>query len=81
MIPQELAPAIQKSIVNPKEFSENRRKCLMEVHPYMDSQYSQRVINAIEYIVFNDLLSGLKSKNQNFDRKYKIRKMFIESES
>jgi len=79
MTPQELAPAIKESIVNPREFRENRKKCFKEVHPYTDGQSGKRMIKAIEDIVFNKLLSGLKRKNQNFVRKYKIRKMITES--
>ncbi len=79
--PKELYDAIEKSLQYPMEHVEKRKKYLNEIHPYTDGVSSNRILDAINDILKNDLLDGLKKKPKNIVRKYQIKKMIARSQS
>ena len=78
--PSELLPAIERSLNDPNEFSQNRESCLQDIHPYFDGNSSNRVLKGIADILANGLQNDLKQKPQNFIRKYQIRKIIAKSQ-
>ena len=78
--PSELSPAIERSLNDPNEFSQNRESCLQDIHPYFDGNSSNRVLKGIADILANGLQNDLKQKPQNFIRKYQIRKIIAKSQ-
>jgi CDP-glycerol glycerophosphotransferase (TagB/SpsB family) len=79
--PTELSSAIERSLMNPDEFSTNRARCLSEMHPYSDGHSSNRMLKVIETILTEGLHNELKQKPLNFLRKYQIRKIIARSEA
>ena len=78
--PSELSPAIERSLNDPNEFSQNRESCLQDIHPYFDGNSSNRILKGIAEILANELPNDLKQKPQNFIRKYQIRKIIAKSQ-
>jgi len=73
---EELRDAIDRSIRSPEEYSENRKKYLNLIHPYLDYSNSKRVLeNAIEFYKNNEMRK-LKRKPINLIKKYKINRKF-----
>jgi len=79
--PTDLSSAIERSLMNPDEFSMNRASCLREIHPYLDGLSSSRLLKVIETILTEGLHNELKQKPLNFLRKYQIRKIIARSEA
>jgi len=79
--PTELSSAIERSLMNPDEFSTNRARCLSEIHPYSDGHSSNRMLKVIETILTEGLHNELKQKPLNFLRKYQIRNLIARSEA
>jgi len=79
--PTELVSAIERSLKNPEEFSFNRDKCLKDIHPYLDGNSSNRLINEITEILANGSQNDLKQKPLNIIRKYQIRKLIARSQA
>jgi len=71
-----LRQAIDRSLQNPQEYSENRRKTLNLIHPYRDRLNSQRVLNAVEEFLDDPASIRLKKKPLNLYRKYQVRRQF-----
>ncbi len=71
----ELHGAIVRSMNDPKEFAENRKYYLKELHPYQDGKSSERVLAAIHEILENHAHSNLSPKPKNWFRKRQIRKV------
>ncbi|MBN1326468.1 MAG: CDP-glycerol glycerophosphotransferase family protein [Candidatus Cloacimonetes bacterium] len=69
--PHQLRSAIDRSLENPNEFYENRKKHLQEVNPYLNGEISKQMINEL----MNIKLSGWKSgrKPLNLWRKWQVR--------
>ncbi len=72
---KDLLGAITRSLLDPKEFSENRHFYLDEIHSYKDGRSAERVINAIENTISSNIFSELKPKPKNWIRNRKIIKM------
>ena len=79
--PTDLSSAIERSLMNPDEFSMNRASCLRGIHPYLDGLSSSRLLKVIETILTEGLHNELKQKPLNFFRKYQIRKIIARSEA
>ncbi len=79
--PTDLSSAIERSLMNPDEFSINRASCLRGIHPYLDGLSSSRLLKVIEIILTEGLHNELKQKPLNFLRKYQIRKIIARSEA
>ena len=79
--PTDLSSAIERSLMNPDEFSMNRASCLRGIHPYLDGLSSSRLLKVIETILTEGLHNELKQKPLNFLRKYQIRKIIARSEA
>ncbi|MDC0480080.1 CDP-glycerol glycerophosphotransferase family protein [bacterium] len=79
--PTDLSSAIERSLMNPDEFSMNRASCLRGIHPYLDGLSSSRLLKVIEIILTEGLHNELKQKPLNFLRKYQIRKIIARSEA
>lgn len=73
--PGDLEGAIERSLLNPDEFSERRKAYLEELHPYSDGKSSLRVVKAIETVLNNGLHRKLKRKPLNLVRKWQIRQL------
>ncbi|HPC35907.1 MAG TPA: CDP-glycerol glycerophosphotransferase family protein [Candidatus Marinimicrobia bacterium] len=71
---ENLRAAIERSLENPQEFAENRRQTLAQIHPYIDTLNSQRVLNAVDDFLRNTTAGELKKKPLNLYRKYKVRR-------
>ncbi len=69
--PEDLRKAIDRSLKNPGEFSNNRKKHLEEINPYLDGKISERLINTLLEIKEKDLLPK-KRKPLNLFRKLQI---------
>lgn len=72
----ELRSAIDRSLDNSNEYSENRKNIMKQIHPYYDRNNSQRVLTAVDKALDSDLKSMLKKKPLNLFRKYKLYKKF-----
>ena len=70
-----LLEAIERSLANPGEYSQNRQQYLEEIHPYIDGKSSSRVIGAIENILETGNNKKLKAKPKNYVRKWQIRQL------
>jgi CDP-glycerol glycerophosphotransferase (TagB/SpsB family) len=79
--PTDLSFAIERSLMNPDEFSTNRASCLREIHPYSDGLSSSRLLKVIETVLMDELHNELKQKPLNFFRKYQIRNLIARSEA
>jgi len=79
--PTDLSSAIERSLMNPDEFSTNRASCLREIHPYSDGLSSSRLLKGIETVLIDGLHNKLKQKPLNFLRKYQIRNLIARSEA
>ena len=79
--PTDLSFAIERSLMNPDEFSTNRASCLREIHPYSDGLSSSRLLKVIETVLMDELHNELKQKPLNFLRKYQIRNLIARSEA
>ncbi|MBC8175138.1 MAG: CDP-glycerol glycerophosphotransferase family protein [Candidatus Marinimicrobia bacterium] len=71
----DLQGAIEQSLADPEEYSQNRRHCLDEIHPYIDGKSSSRVIESIEDILTSSIHKKLKAKPRNYVRKWQIRRL------
>ena len=71
----ELDGAIERSLTNPMEFENQRRKYLNEIHPYSDGNSAIRVIESIENVINSGQSGASKPKPRNLIRKYQIRKL------
>lgn len=71
-----LRQAVDRSLKNPAEFSENRRKYLKQIHPYYDKENSKRVLDAATDFLCDTAHRPQKKKPLNLLRKYKITKKF-----
>lgn len=69
--PDELRPALDRSLNHPSEFSEARKRHIAEVNPYLDGRIAERVFTALENIIINDELPK-KRKPLNLFRKLRI---------
>ena len=67
--------AITRSLLDPEEYSENRKFYLNDIHPYSDGKSSKRVFDAINDSISEDIFSKLKPNPQNWLRNSKIKKM------
>jgi len=54
--PNELRSAIDKILINPSEFHENRKRHMNEVNPYLDGTISERVFKTLLDIKINNKL-------------------------
>ncbi|HPD25710.1 MAG TPA: CDP-glycerol glycerophosphotransferase family protein [Candidatus Marinimicrobia bacterium] len=70
----DLRAAVERSLKNPQEFAENRRRTLAQIHPYIDTLNSQRVLQAVEGFLSGITPGELKKKPLNLYRKYKVRR-------
>lgn len=73
--PNDLHGAITRCLLDPNEFGENRKEYLEDLHPYQDGQSSTRIIEAIQSILQDGGLNGLRQKSPNWFRKRQIRKV------
>ncbi len=71
----DLHGAIERSLINPDEFMNNRLQYLDEIHPYTDGLSASRVIEEINNILGSGIHKTLKTKPKNFIRKWQIRQM------
>ncbi len=71
MEPFELRPSLDRSLADPQEFQEFRKKHLQEINPALDGKISDRIIKQLEIIKTQNLLSG-KRKPFNVFRKLQI---------
>jgi len=69
--PDELRPALDRCLKDPSELSENRKRHMNEVNPYLDGKTAERVFSALENIVKNNELPKRK-KPLNLFRKLRI---------
>lgn len=69
--PAELRPALDRSLANPREFQECRKRHLQEINPALDGKISDRAIEQLEKVKTQNLLSG-KRKPLNLFRKAQI---------
>jgi len=69
--PKDLRKVIDRSLKNPGEFKEKRKKHLQEINPYLDGKISERLINTLLEIKEKDLLPK-KKKPLNLFRKLQI---------
>ena len=72
---KDLLGALTRSIIDPTEFSDNRKFYLNEIHSFADGRSSERVINAIKNSITTDIFSKLKSKPNNWLQNRKMKKM------
>ncbi|MBC8216253.1 MAG: CDP-glycerol glycerophosphotransferase family protein [Candidatus Marinimicrobia bacterium] len=71
----DLQGAIERSLANPGEYSQNRQRYLEEIHPYIDGKSASRVIGTIENILESGIHYKLKAKPSNYIRKWQIRQL------
>ena len=67
----ELRPALDRILANPKEHSELRKKHMNEVNPYLDGNTSSNIFRTLEKIKENNELPK-KKKPLNIFRKLRI---------
>ena len=72
---KDLHGAITRSLLDPLEFSENRKFYLSEIHRYNDGKSSKRVIEVLNDSISENIFSKLKPKPQNWLRNRKIKKI------
>ena len=72
---KDLLGAITRSLLDPAEFSKNRKFYLNEVHPYTDGKSAERVIGTINNSISANIFSKLNPKPNNWIRNRKIKKM------
>jgi len=68
--------AIDHSLQNPQEYSENRHRTLAQIHPYSDTANSRRVLDAVDEFLKNRDMIKLNKKPLNLYRKFKVRRRF-----
>ncbi|MFH1214378.1 MAG: CDP-glycerol glycerophosphotransferase family protein, partial [Candidatus Neomarinimicrobiota bacterium] len=73
---EDLRAAIDRSLRDPREYTENRRRTLAQIHPYYDTANSQRVLTAVDDFLADPDIVKLKKKPLNLYRKYKVRRKF-----
>jgi len=73
---EDLRTAIDRSVLNPEEYSANRQKVLQEIQPYADRANAKRVLEAAETMLTSGIRGKLRKKPWNLYRKYQVRKMF-----
>ncbi len=69
--PDEARGALDRSLKNPIEFQENRKRHLQEINPYLDGRISERVFAALSEIKINDKLPK-RDKPFNLFRKLQL---------
>ncbi len=69
--PDELRPALDRCLKNPKEFSNLRKQHLNEVNPRLDGSIAKTIFDTLDAVVKNNELSK-KKKPLNLFRKVKI---------
>lgn len=73
--PVELKNAIDQCFSETDEFRSNRKKYLKELHPYIDSKSSMRLLNTIQDVMESNAVSTLKKKKPNWYQKKQIQKL------
>ena len=69
--PEDLRPAINRSLENPDEFATNRQKHLVEINPFLEGDICKRILSTLEEVMENDLIPK-KRKPLNLFRKAQI---------
>lgn len=71
----DLSGAIERSLMDPGEFSAQRREYLEQLHPYTDRQSASRVVRAVEDILASGEYRSLKKKSPDWVRQRQIRRI------
>ncbi|MEE9466560.1 MAG: CDP-glycerol glycerophosphotransferase family protein [Candidatus Neomarinimicrobiota bacterium] len=71
--PEELAPAIERSLGAPEEFAVRRREYLNDLHPWTDGRSAERVVTAVNEVLDTCAHLSLAPKPRNLWRKFQQR--------
>lgn len=70
----ELHGALERSLIDPREFAPNRAACREQIHPYNDGRSSQRVLDAIAEVLESGAHRNLEPKPRNWLKKRRLRR-------